>query len=332
MFTMCVPRSSILSSNTSRARRLVEQINAQPINIRYLAFGIIRRASESNHLAVLDTALDDPNLFIRHIRESANQAATPPPPGNSPAGSRTQFLMSLLRSEPDEVRELAHAVLLSADDSSPNSQVDNALDNPRDFIQEMRVSSQLDVYPGEVRPNNDAPRPANQSGTGQPRSSPTETPEGLDPEVFHGLPDDVRAEVPSLMPWDREPGQRASADVIGPMPQTVRPEAQTAAPRLPSSVSPPAGKRVEEVSWPRILEWLRSRTGPRPLVLCVWCQEELVIPECDLQPEDGEREASYQLPCSHLVGQRCLHNSLELYGVRVTRCPYCRRDIGDVYR
>lgn len=323
---MRVPR--ILSSNTSRARRLVELINAQPINIRHLAFNTIRRASEANHHAVLDTALDDPHLFIRHIRDSVNRTAPPLPPGNSTVVSRTQTLMDLLRSEPVGVRELAHAVLLSAD-SSPNPQVENALDNPQDFIQEMRVFSQLHVRPDEVRPNNNALLPTDQNGTGQSRLSPSETPEGLDPEVFHGLPDEIRAEVLSLLPSDPQPAQRTSANVVGPESQTHRPEPETAS---PSSPSPPAGERVEEVSWPRILEWLQSRTGPRPLVLCVWCQDELVISEGDLQPEDGEREPSYQLPCSHLVGQRCLQNSLELYGVRVSRCPYCRRDIGDVYR
>lgn len=320
---MCVPRSSILSGNTSRARRLVELLNAQPLNVRQLAFGTISRASESNP-AVLDTALDDPDLFIRHIRESIERAATSPPPVNSLAGSRTQVLMGLLRSEPIEVRELAHAVLLSSeDDSGPDSQVGSALDDPQGFIQQMRVFAQLDVQA-------DAWQPASQTGTAQMHSDAFGTPEGLDHEVFHGLPDDIRAEILSLMPSDPQPLQRAAqtVDEHGTVPEGVRLDPDTSS---LSSPSPPTGERVEEVSWPRIHDWLQSRTGPRPQVLCVWCQDEVVIPEGDLQPENGEREPSFQLPCSHIVGQRCLQNSLELYGVRVSRCPYCRADIGDVY-
>lgn len=327
---MCAPRSSILSSGTSRARSLVELINAEPIIVRQLAFLTISRASESNHNAILDTALDDPNLFIRHIRESLEQPAAPPQQsGNSPARSRTQVLMGLLSSEPIQVRELATAVLLSLqDDTSPHSQISNALDDPQGFIQQMRVFAQLDIQPEEVRLS-DAQQLTGQNRPSQPLSSSSETPEGLDPEVFHGLPDEIRAEILSLMPSDPHPARGASVDVAQPMSQTVRPEAETASPSTPSG---PAGEKVEEVSWPRIHEWLQSRTGPRPQVLCVWCQEEVVISDGDLQPDNGEREPSYQLPCSHLVGQRCLQNSLELYGVRVTCCPFCRRDIGDVYR
>lgn len=324
---MCAPRSLIASDNSSRARRLVEFINTQPINVRQLAFGTISRASDSNP-AVLDAALDDPNLFIQHIRESIERAVASPPPANPPAGSRTLALMDLLRSEPMEIRELAHAILISAgDDPSPSSQVDNALNDPRGFIQQMRVFAQLNVRPDEVQ-HYDAQQSASQNGTSQPRLSPSETPEGLDPEVFQGLPEEIRAEILSLMPSGPQPAQRAFVDGTELVPQTDRPEAATASPSEPSG---PAEELVEEVSWPRIHEWLLSRTGPRPQVLCVWCQEEVVISEGDLQPENGEREPAYQLPCSHVVGERCLRNSLELYGVRVSRCPYCRANIGDVY-
>ncbi|KAI7778266.1 hypothetical protein LA080_002453 [Diaporthe eres] len=326
---MCVPRSSILSGNTSRSRRFVELINAQPFNVRHLALLAISRTGESNP-AVLDTALDDPNLFIRHIRNSIERAATSPLPGNSPAGSRTRALMGLLRSEPTEVRQLAHAVLLSAeDDASPSSHVGSALDDPRGFIQQMRIFAQLHVQPDEVPPNNVAQQPVSQSGTSQPRSSVAETLEGLDPEAFHSLPDDIRAEILSFMPPDPQPPQRGPVDEVRPAPEIVHPGPESAS---PSSSTAHAGERIEEVSWPRIHEWLQTRTGPRPLVLCVWCQEQVVISDGDLQPENGEREPSFQLPCSHVVGQRCLQNSLELYGIRVDRCPYCRADIGDVYR
>lgn len=321
---MCAPRSLIASGNASRARRLVEFINTQPINVRQLAFGTISRASDSNP-AILDAALDGPNFFIQQIRESIEPAVASPSPANPPAGSRTLALMDLLRSEPMEIRELAHAILLSAgDDPSPGSQVDNALNDPRGFIQQMRVFAQLNVQPDEVQ-HYGAQQSASQDGT---RPSLSETLEGLDPEVFHGLPDEIRAEILSLMPSDPQPAQRASVDVGRPVSQTDRPEAATASPSEPSG---PAEERVEEVSWPRIHEWLQSRTGPRPQVLCVWCQEELVIAEGDLQPENGEREPAYQFPCSHVVGESCLRNSLELYGVRVSRCPYCRAEIGDVY-
>lgn len=227
-----------------------------------------------------------------------------------------------------EIRELAHAILLSAgDDPSPSSQINNALDDPRGFIQQMRVFAQLNVHPDEVQ-HYGAQQSASQNGTGQPRPSPSETPEGLDPEVFHGLPDEIRAEILSLMPSGPQPSQRASVDAAQPMPQIVRPEFEAVSPSEPSG---PAEERIEEVSWPRIHEWLQSRTGPRPKVLCVWCQEEVVISEGDLQPQNGEREPAYQLPCSHVVGERCLRDSLELYGVRVSRCPFCRAEIGDVY-
>lgn len=238
--------------------------------------------------------------------------------------------MDLLRSEPIEVRELAHAVLLSAqDDASPDSQVDSALNDPHGFIQQMRVFALLDGQPDEGRSHNDAQQLTGQNGTSQRRSRLSQTFEELDPEVFHNLPDDIRAEILSLMPSNSQPAQRTSSvDDRRLVPETVRPESETTSPTPPS---PPAGERVEEVSWPRIHDWLQSRTGPRPQVLCVWCQEEVVISDGDLQPDDGEREPMEQLPCSHIVGQRCLRNSLELYGVRVTRCPYCRADIGDVY-
>lgn len=332
------PRSSSMTDiNASRARRAVELIYDQPDNVRQLALEAISRACDTNP-AALDMALDDPVLFIRQIRESiepaASAAAPPPrghtPGGHTPTGSRTRVLMGLLRSEPIQVRELALEILLSDyEDGGGNAQVDHALGNPRAFIQEMRVFAQVNVQPGDVRPSNDARQPASQNETSQPQSSALETLEGLDPDVFHNLPDDIRAELLSIMPSDPQPPRRTPGEEARPAAQTARPEAGTAS---ASSPSPPDGETVEEVSWPRILDWLRSRTGPRPVVNCVWCAEEVVISEGNLQPENGEREPSLQLPCSHIVGERCFRNSLQLYGVRVDRCPYCRAEIGDFFR
>lgn len=332
--------SSMTNMTASRVRRAVELIYDQPTNVRQLALEAIARARDTNH-AALDMALDNPGLFIQHIRESiepAVPAAAPPPRGrtpgghasggHAPTGSRTRVLMGLIRSEPIEVRELALEILLSSyEDGGGNPQVDHALENPRAFIQEMRVFAQVNVQPGDVRPSNDARQPAGQSETSQPGSSALESLEGLDPDVFHNLPDDIRAELLSMMPSDPQPPQRTPTVEARPATQTARPEPATAS---ASSPSPPEGETVEEVSWPRILEWLRSRTGPRPVVNCVWCAEEVVISEDNLQPENGEREPSLQLPCSHIVGERCFRNSLELYGVRVDRCPYCRAEIGDL--
>ena len=72
---MCAPRSLIASGNASRARRLVEFINTQPINVRQLAFGTISRASDYNP-AVLDAALDDPT-------EGSSAGRTPALGGNA---------------------------------------------------------------------------------------------------------------------------------------------------------------------------------------------------------------------------------------------------------
>lgn len=320
--------------NASRARRAVELIYDQPTNVRQLALEAIARARDTNHAAI-DMALENPGLFIQQIRESiepAAPAAAPPPRGRTPGGHasgghaptgiRTRVLMGLLRSEPIEVRELALEILLSSyEDGGGNPQVDHALDNPRGFIQEMRVFAQVNVQPGDVRPSNDARQPSSQTET-----SALETLEELDPDVFHNLPDDIRAELLSMMPSNPQPPQRTPAEEARPANHVARPEPGTAS---ASSASPPEGETVEEVSWPRIIEWMRSRTGPRPVVNCVWCAEEVVISEGNLQPENGEREPSLQLPCSHIVGERCFRNSLELYGVRVDKCPFCRAEIGD---
>lgn len=213
--------------------------------------------------------------------------------------------MSLLRSESIEVCELAHGVLLSAHDSfGPQSRVNMALDNPQDFIQEMRA---LDQDSNEARGSSD------DLPTGGPVNLP-----GVDPEVFQALPDDILAELLSSLPPE-SPRQSQIATVDG-----SRPVSQVEPARVRQAV-----ETVEEVSWPRISEYIQSGIGPRPEVRCVWCQEQVVIP--GLQPNNAEREPSLTLPCQHIVGERCLRDSLTRHGVRVTRCPYCRQDIGDVY-
>lgn len=247
-------------------------------------------------------------------------------------------------TEPEGLRRLAIETLMSALEASHHDVVDMALDNPYGFIQNVRDTMEQDVrtqIPPSVPRNPPRgsqtqaqtevfePQTASQASTSDLHSGVSVTPEGLDTQMFEGLPDDIRVELLSWLPLDSLLLQGAPADGAGSVNRTGPPAPQTTSTSLSSQ--DPAGEEVEEVSWPRIHEWIQSRTGPRPLVLCVWCQEQVVISDGDLQPENGEREPSYQLPCSHIVGQRCLRNSLERFGVRVTRCPFCRADIGNVY-
>ncbi|KAH8778594.1 hypothetical protein F5883DRAFT_517439 [Diaporthe sp. PMI_573] len=229
-------------------------------------------------------------------------------------------LIEIINAQPENVRRLALETLASAHETQTDV-IDTALDNPNGFIENLRET----MEPAE---RSLAPPPVS---TGEPHSREPVTPQGFDPQVFQGLPDAIRAELLSWLSSDPPPPpQEGPTDGAGSVPEAAHPAAETTSPSTPSQ--PAAGEQVvEEVSWPRIHEWLQSRTGPRPVVSCVWCQEEVVISEGDLQPDNGEREPAYQLPCSHIVGQRCLHNSLELHGVRITRCPFCRADIGDVY-
>lgn len=232
---------------------------------------------------------------------------------------RSLRLLETINAQPENVRRLAIDTLLSAHESQPDV-IDVALDDPFDFVDNLRETMEP-----AGRPLAPPPVP-----TSEPHSTEPMTPDGLDPQVFQALPDDIRAELLSILPSDTPPPQGDSTDGARSVPPTARPADETTSTSTPSQ--PAAGEQVvEEVSWPRIHEWLQSRTGPRPLVSCVRCQEEVVISEGDLQPDNGEREPAYQLPCSHIVGQRCLHDSLELHGVRIIQCPFCRADIGDVH-
>lgn len=247
-------------------------------------------------------------------------------------------------TEPEELRRLAIETLMSALQLSHHDVVDMALDNPYGFIQNVRETMERDArtqVPLSVPRNPPSgsqtqaqtelfePQTASQARTSDSHSGVSVTPGGLDTQIFEGLPDNVRAELLSWLPLDLPLLQGAPAEGTQSVSRTDRPAPQPTS--ASSSSQDAAGEQVEEVSWPRIHEWLQSRTGPRPLVLCVWCQEQVIISDGDLQPEDGVREPSYQLPCSHIVGQRCLRNSLEHFDVRVTRCPFCRADIGNVY-
>lgn len=247
-------------------------------------------------------------------------------------------------TEPEALRRLAIETLTSALVGSHYDVVDMALDNPYGFIQNVRETMERDATTQAPPPVPPSPprgsqtqaqtevfetQTASQGRTSDTQSRVSVTPEGIDPQIFEGLPDNIWVELLSWLPSDSLPLQGAPAEGTQSVSRTGRPAPQTTS--TSSSSQDAAGEQVEEVSWPRIHEWLQSRTGPRPLVLCVWCQEQVVISNGDLQPENGEREPSYQLPCSHIVGQRCLRDSLERFGVRVTRCPFCRADVGNVY-
>lgn len=324
-------QESILRSDSPRSFRLIEIVNSQPEDVRTFALGTILRA-DGILPVVIEMVKNDPFGFIGVVREAM---ATPSPRGELAGQVRGQAIQGLIddlrralpagnplpgaQSRPQTVR----------DDSTRGSMVGNALAN-QSFLPETRRWATSNE-PLELSTRAES-RPLAVREFMLPRRS-SRTPVGIDPAVFRSLPDHIRAELLALLPLAPEPSPQVLQGNAGSSGQSAsqgtRPATETTS--ASSSNQAPAEDRVEEVSWPRINDWLQSRTGPVPLVLCVWCQEEVVISEGDLQPENGEREPSYQLPCSHIVGSRCLHNSLELSGVRVTRCPYCRADIGDVY-
>ncbi|KAJ0124805.1 hypothetical protein J7T55_006146 [Diaporthe amygdali] len=254
---MGVPRRADSFGNyPSRARILMDLTTAESASVQGIAFRILRTANESNS-AVLDAALDDPHRFIENIRDSVNLAsaeqAAPQPHSRSSDGdqptesSRTEILMRLLRSEPTDIRDLAHVVLLSAHNSyGPHSRVEMALDNPEEFILEMRTLAHFDEHSGEGRANDDLLQPMSQSPMGEPGASHgadiPETPRELDPEIFNSLPEDIRAEFLVSRPS-----------------QSSRPSSTTN--EVPAAVETlSSGDTVEEVSWARISEWLQSRT------------------------------------------------------------------------
>ena len=106
----------------------------------------------------------------------------------------------------------------------------------------------------------------------------------------------------------------------------------------PAQPTPPAPKPVteppeplEETVWANIERYLRTRNGPKPLVTCAICQNELVVP--GLQENDGEREAMRKLPCGHVLGSDCTDRWIETrlndhsLDDNVAKCPFCRAPI-----
>jgi hypothetical protein len=238
-------------------------------------------------------------------------------------------LLEAIRLQPEaNLRRLALETIHSAHGTQPDI-IDMALDNPYGFINNLRETLEPAQPPPSPSPPLPPPPPP-PTPTSEPSSEEPVTPDWFSTEAFQSLPEDKRAELLSILDsidLPPSPPRRDSADGAGPTTQTS----------ARSSSSGPGQhaareRSVPEVLWPRIHEWLQSRTGPRPQVSCVWCHEELVVSEGDLQPEDGQREPAFQLPCSHIVGKICLRDSLEVHGVRITQCPFCRADIGDVYR
>ncbi|KAK0621010.1 hypothetical protein B0T14DRAFT_497420 [Immersiella caudata] len=100
---------------------------------------------------------------------------------------------------------------------------------------------------------------------------------------------------------------------------------------LPAAPSETSSNTIEETVWANIETYLRTRRGPRPLVLCCICEEELVVP--GLQEDNGQRETMKKLPCGHVLGAECvgiwINTRLNDSTSRDTipKCPYCRAPI-----
>lgn len=104
----------------------------------------------------------------------------------------------------------------------------------------------------------------------------------------------------------------------------------TPAPAGPPRRAERHAKSMERPSWPRIEEWLKKRRGPKPVVRCFACRDELVIP--GLQTDDGRREPHCILACGHVVGDVCLGVWIEKAtagrgGYTKAKCPYCGDEI-----
>lgn len=107
-------------------------------------------------------------------------------------------------------------------------------------------------------------------------------------------------------------------------PRSPRASSSSASPAAPAASEP-----VDETYWPNVERWLTTRSGPRPVVLCVCCTEELVIP--GLQSDNGEREETRRLECGHLLGAVCIGAWIsDRRGTEAgARCPFCQYPIED---
>lgn len=106
---------------------------------------------------------------------------------------------------------------------------------------------------------------------------------------------------------------------------------ESTTPRKPKAEEPAA-----EIVWANIERYLRTKTGPKPVVTCVICSEELIIP--GLQEANGEREKPWVLRCGHVIGLGCIHQWISMRGgyvphpgnpAQTPTCPYCREAIFD---
>lgn len=323
------PRGQATQGSIDNLRRPFPADNALPparsrgqIVTDSIRLGEVRDPSNilsSNSLSLLQAEIESllrPRVYNAITNQSflpeTKRWATPNTQSNEPseldsrAESRPLSLMEfmeLLRSESEEVSDLAYRTMNEAGFSlSPDSMWRRVRVNPQPFLAEMRRMAALNARFNEIQRGITN---VSERTTTQPHVRASDTPVGIDPNVFRSLPDHIRAELLDLLPLAPEPSPQPPQVTPGSSGQSAsqgtRPAAETTS---ASSLSQaPAEDRVEEVSFPRINQWLQSRTGPKPLCLCVWCQEEVVISDGDLQPENGEREPSYQLPCSHIVGQ-----------------------------
>lgn len=98
--------------------------------------------------------------------------------------------------------------------------------------------------------------------------------------------------------------------------------------RSPTAASQAEQETFEEASWTNIAAYLQNPVGPRPVVLCAMCTEQIAIPI--LQPSNSEREPALKLfPCNHIVGRNCWTMQVAILKKDGKKpfCPYCRKPV-----
>ncbi|KAK0622027.1 hypothetical protein B0T17DRAFT_309396 [Bombardia bombarda] len=77
---------------------------------------------------------------------------------------------------------------------------------------------------------------------------------------------------------------------------------------------------------PAVVAWLRAQHGPKPVVECPICNNQVELP--GLQEDDGERETHTLLPCDHILGLDCFCEWVKLKrsdpNAAGVVCPICR--------
>lgn len=84
---------------------------------------------------------------------------------------------------------------------------------------------------------------------------------------------------------------------------------------------------VEEPYWPNIAAYLQTHKGLQPVVLCVFCTQEIAIPV--IQPSSDTREPALKLFCDHIVGRHCWTTYIKGTAASVRKCPFCNRMCDD---